>query len=254
MAELVDVAKLARESPLYTLPPRPLSKRGTAPQKRPNRNAASFKHERKMQDTSMATFRYQLPIQLFGNWSILIVSRSPSLISTQERSLLPSPIPLAPDPTPGFPNLERPFTPPPPLPSLHHQAKIMAKATETGNVVGCTANEMLRTSLPVMYTELEKCQKSLEGYLEQKRNKFPRFYFVSNPGESPRRPFFRLPGCGSPAVVRRRRALEFPVIAHTGGSPAFDEHGDSPSRHRTTTRGFDGYLLARSIFPSPQNL
>lgn len=65
------------------------------------------------------------------------------------------------------------------------QAKIMAKATETGNVVECAANEMLRTSLPVMYTELEKCQKSLEGYLEQKRNKFPRFYFVSNPGASP---------------------------------------------------------------------
>lgn len=59
----------------------------------------------------------------------------------------------------------------------------MTKASETGNVVECAANEMLRTSLPVMYTELEKCQKSLEGYLEQKRNKFPRFYFVSNPGE-----------------------------------------------------------------------
>ena len=60
--------------------------------------------------------------------------------------------------------------------------KIMAKAFETQIVVPCCANEILRTSLPVMYTELEKCQKSLEGYLEQKRNKFPRFYFVSNPG------------------------------------------------------------------------
>ena len=61
-------------------------------------------------------------------------------------------------------------------------AKIMQKAMDTGNVVECCANEILRASLPVMYAELEKCQKSLEGYLEQKRNKFPRFYFVSNPG------------------------------------------------------------------------
>ena len=61
-------------------------------------------------------------------------------------------------------------------------AKVMAKAYETQIVTECCANEVLRAALPVMYQELEKCQKSLEGYLEQKRNKFPRFYFVSNPG------------------------------------------------------------------------
>jgi len=60
-------------------------------------------------------------------------------------------------------------------------AKIMGKAFEVQKVTDVCANENLRTSLPVMYSELEKCQKSLEGYLEQKRNKFPRFYFVSNP-------------------------------------------------------------------------
>lgn len=61
-------------------------------------------------------------------------------------------------------------------------AKVMAKAYETQLVIEASANEILRAALPVMYSELEKCQKSLEGYLEQKRNKFPRFYFVSNPG------------------------------------------------------------------------
>lgn len=61
-------------------------------------------------------------------------------------------------------------------------AKVMAKAYETQIVTEASANEILRAALPVMYSELEKCQKSLEGYLEQKRNKFPRFYFVSNPG------------------------------------------------------------------------
>jgi dynein heavy chain len=61
-------------------------------------------------------------------------------------------------------------------------AKVMGKAYDTQLVVESAANEILRAALPVMYMELEKCQKSLEGYLEQKRNKFPRFYFVSNPG------------------------------------------------------------------------
>ena len=58
----------------------------------------------------------------------------------------------------------------------------MANAYATLNAVEACKNEVLKASLPVMYSELEKCQKSLEGYLEQKRNKFPRFFFVSNPG------------------------------------------------------------------------
>ena len=59
--------------------------------------------------------------------------------------------------------------------------KLMLRASETKLVIPCCSNELLRTTLPALYTELEKCQKSLEGYLEQKRGKFPRFYFVSNP-------------------------------------------------------------------------
>ena len=58
----------------------------------------------------------------------------------------------------------------------------MPNATNTQLVVEASANDVLRQSLPVMYVELEKCQKSLEGYLEQKRNKFPRFYFCIQPG------------------------------------------------------------------------
>ncbi|KAL7522596.1 hypothetical protein ACHAWX_007291 [Stephanocyclus meneghinianus] len=59
-------------------------------------------------------------------------------------------------------------------------AKIMQKASECRNVVECCAEELLQNTLPTMYVELEKCQKSLEGYLEQKQKAFPRFYFVSN--------------------------------------------------------------------------
>jgi dynein heavy chain len=35
--------------------------------------------------------------------------------------------------------------------------------------------------LPGLQDDLDFCEKQLEEYLEGKRNKFPRFYFVSNP-------------------------------------------------------------------------
>jgi dynein heavy chain len=54
----------------------------------------------------------------------------------------------------------------------------MGRASETKFVVQCCSNELLRTTLPALYSELEKCQKSLEGYLEQKRSKFPRYVTI----------------------------------------------------------------------------
>ncbi|CEO98004.1 hypothetical protein PBRA_006118 [Plasmodiophora brassicae] len=60
-------------------------------------------------------------------------------------------------------------------------SRLMAKAKELGNVVACCQNEYIKNILPSMFTDLESCQKALDGYLEAKRNKFPRFYFVSNP-------------------------------------------------------------------------
>ena len=59
-------------------------------------------------------------------------------------------------------------------------SKIMIKANETKLVVECCQNDTLKQKLPEMYAELEKCQRSLEWYLETKRSKFPRFYFCSN--------------------------------------------------------------------------
>ncbi|CAE8591739.1 unnamed protein product, partial [Polarella glacialis] len=59
--------------------------------------------------------------------------------------------------------------------------KIMQKSAETKLVVPCCQNDMLKQMLPVLSEGLEKCQKSLESYLEGKRNKFPRFYFTSDP-------------------------------------------------------------------------
>eukprot|EP00762_Andalucia_godoyi_P004467 ANDGO_08124.mRNA.1 Dynein gamma chain len=59
--------------------------------------------------------------------------------------------------------------------------KIMATAADNANVVKlCHGDDMLRNLLPHLFESLEICQKSLSGYLEAKRQVFPRFYFVSD--------------------------------------------------------------------------
>jgi len=59
--------------------------------------------------------------------------------------------------------------------------RLMNKAKDVKNVVDCCQNEYIKNMLPDMHRDLEKCQKALDGYLETKRAKFPRFYFVSDP-------------------------------------------------------------------------
>lgn len=59
--------------------------------------------------------------------------------------------------------------------------KIMEKAVETKKVIASCQNDMLKDFLPDLQKKLEECQKMLEAYLEGKRKKFPRFYFVSEP-------------------------------------------------------------------------
>jgi dynein heavy chain len=60
-------------------------------------------------------------------------------------------------------------------------AKVMAKSASDVLVLTCCEDENLREFLPPSFVELEGCQKALDGYLEKKREMFPRFYFVSNP-------------------------------------------------------------------------
>ena len=53
---------------------------------------------------------------------------------------------------------------------------LMSCATESCMLLSCCGSEITHTSLPVLYSDLEKCQKSLKGYFKLKRSMFPRYF------------------------------------------------------------------------------
>eukprot|EP00755_Sulcionema_specki_P025928 Sspe_Gene.15868::Locus_5543_Transcript_1_1_Confidence_1.000_Length_14069::g.15868::m.15868/K10408/DNAH; dynein heavy chain, axonemal len=57
-------------------------------------------------------------------------------------------------------------------------AKIMAKAQAADSLVSCTGD---LTLLNTLVEQLGECQRKLSAYLEQKRELFPRLYFISEP-------------------------------------------------------------------------
>lgn len=65
--------------------------------------------------------------------------------------------------------------------SIHAQwLSIMSRLTADPNVIRNTRRESLLEQLNSMNADLELIQKSLEGFLEERRRVFPRFYFLSN--------------------------------------------------------------------------
>jgi dynein heavy chain len=59
--------------------------------------------------------------------------------------------------------------------------QIMSTADQDPNVLRlCVHDETISKMLPELRDSLEKCQKSLSGYLEAKRMIFPRFFFLSD--------------------------------------------------------------------------
>jgi len=56
----------------------------------------------------------------------------------------------------------------------------MRDACEDEYVIAACTAEGRDEALISFYQDIELCEKSLNEYLEQKKKKFPRFYFVSN--------------------------------------------------------------------------
>lgn len=58
--------------------------------------------------------------------------------------------------------------------------KIMTETTKNPQVVDACHAQNRHEDLQTISTGLEKCQKSLNDYLDSKRNAFPRFFFISD--------------------------------------------------------------------------
>lgn len=58
--------------------------------------------------------------------------------------------------------------------------KTMKKACEVTSVIQCCGSDWVQNFLPVVMSQLQLVFKSMSNYLDQKRNAFPRFYFVSD--------------------------------------------------------------------------
>ena len=57
---------------------------------------------------------------------------------------------------------------------------IMKEVAENPNVLAITSIPDLKSTVHSMLEQLDRCQKALNDFLEEKRSKFPRFYFIGD--------------------------------------------------------------------------
>ena len=57
---------------------------------------------------------------------------------------------------------------------------IMHNISQNPTVMSLPAIAGFQETLSNIITQLERCQKALNDFLEEKRNKFPRFYFLGD--------------------------------------------------------------------------